>query len=266
MSTQKDIEEALAMGAKAFHGKLVSGLALGRGAKVSTGALECEARVAKKAGDLDRAATITLFLDEVYKAEASAVEVYVDGNDYTTPGITPAGAKFFLGRNRAVSKLVCANGRNEFFAVDHRQFWKSTVAFKELVLAMAIASDSGPGDLPSTLEEASAIVASQLSLAWPGYVAAVRRYVEVYDKSGHDSKLWHGVLKAHQSSVTEWIDTVDDRSFVADAIQDTLEEAVSAAVEAHPKIFEDNEGPRGRVFCAAWAPSVLHFVDVEVAV
>ena len=258
MATQHQLDNALGMGPAAFHGVLVSGLAQGRGAVVTTGMLECEARRALKAGDLDRSGVIRMFLDRVYECEANAVEAVVDGQ--IIPGISAKGAEFFLGRGRAVAKLATANGGNEFQALANHQFWKATVAFKELILALAIATDPGPGEFPGTMEAARAIVDSQLKLAWPGYCAGLGLYVKLFDKDGHDEETWRKAKKAHKMSVKEWLTTTEDRLFISGCLRTTLDEAVEAAKAYCPAVF--TSGNDGHDFTAAYCPAVLHLVDV----
>ncbi len=253
-----NINEVLSMDPREFHAGLVKSLAAGKGARVSVGAIECEARAARRAGDATGAAEIEAWLGAVYSTEADACEAFQ--GDSIIPGISAETAKYFLGRNRSVSRLIGVNGTDEFYAVAHQQYWKSSVAFKELILTLAIAEDPGPGCLPETIEDAQAVIGCSMSLAWPGYVAALKRYVESYNATGHDAKAWHGVTRAHQSSVAEFNATAEDRAWVADGIRQVLSEVIDAAKCYNPEVFLS--GNDGKDFCAAYAVGVLHMVDI----
>ena len=253
-----NINEVLSMDPREFHAGLVKSLAAGKGARVSVGAIECEARAARRAGDATGAAEIEAWLGAVYSTEADACEAFQ--GDSIIPGISAETAKYFLGRNRAVSKLMWVNGTDEFYAVAHNQYWKSSIAFKELILTLAIAEDPGPGCLPETIDDAHAIIGCSMSLAWPGYVSALKRYVEAYESTGHSSALWHGVVKAHSASTDEFEDTAEDRAWVADGIRQVLSEVIDAAKVYNSEVFMT--GNDGKDFCAAYAVGVLHMVDV----
>lgn len=253
-----EVTQVLSVDPREFHAGLVKSLAAGKGARVSVGAIECEARAARKAGDIEGAEEIEAWLDCVYTAEAESCEAFQ--GDAVIPGISVDTAKYFLGRNRAVSKLMGVNGTDEFYAVAHQQYWKSSVAFKELVLTLAIAEDPGPGLIPESVEDAQAVIGCSMSLAWPGYVAALKRYVASYESTGHSSALWHGVVKAHAASTDEFEATAEDRAWVADGIRQVLSEVIDAAKCYNPDVFMT--GNDGKDFCAAYAVGVLHMVDV----
>ena len=229
-----------------YHTMLAARLARGQGMPLTVGQIEVEARISAKTGDIERSATIENWISNVCQIEADAC------------GIDQASAKYLLLRGVAASRILDANPEG-IYGVAKRGA-TPYVGFKQIILALAVCQDDGPGDLPGTMEEAQFMVAETYHLCQPSYCRALSRYVA--DLQANRNGDWHQVQTAHKRAVDSWSATSEDRLYLAKSINTVLEGIVACAKADVPNafIYGNDLGD----FVAGFCPEVRDLVDASV--
>lgn len=220
-----------------FAKSLATRYSRGQGYHVTVGQIEAEARLN---ADPAVRAEILVWLEGVYETEAAEADISRDT------------AKYLLLRGHAASRLLQARGASIYQCLKGGR--TPFVAVKELLLVLAICQDDGPGEFPTNDAEARELVSGSYGLSQPGYVRAVKAYLE-------DKCSLAVAKRAHGESVKAWLDTATDRAWIAEQLQVILNDVVDAAKLGCPQDFVG--GDLLGSFVGHWAPEALALLDVE---